>query len=327
MTGRRRAEPANTHSQSILRLFRMREMGVMIPLLVLAVLIGLLNPTFFHLDNLVNILRSTSFAFIVGIGMTMVLISAGLDLSIGSVFALGGCATGYALVWGLPLPFAILFGMLAGMLIGLINGLIIVRIRIPTFITTLGMLYMARGLVLVTTQGVPIYPLPDGFLAIGQESIAGLPYVVWIAFVLGIAADFMLRQMTYGRAIYAIGGNEETARLSGIRVNPIKLSLYVTVGMLAAFAGILQSARLGSGQPNLGQGFELEVIAAVIIGGTSLFGGAGTILGTFLGALFLTVLKNGMSMVHIRPDWQQIVIGLIIVIAAGIDQWRRKMHR
>jgi len=327
MSGTGKSKPISPFRPSVKRIFLAREMGVTIPLLFLVLLIGLRNPAFFSLDNLINVLRSTSFTFIVGIGMTMLLVSAGLDLSIGSVFALGGCAAGYALTRGFPIPLAIVFGLLVGFMVGFVNGGIVVWVKIPTFITTLGMLYMARGLVLVTTGGVPIYPLPAGFRALGQEGVAGLPYIIWIALALGVAADFVLRQTTYGRAVYAIGGNEETARLSGIRVSRVKLSLYMITSVLATLAGTLQSARLGSAQPNMGQGFELEVIAAVIIGGTSLFGGAGTIGGTFLGALFLTVLKNGMSMVHIRPDWQQIIIGAIIIIAAGVDQWRRRLHR
>lgn len=314
-------------SQTLLDILSIREIGVLIPLVLMAIAIGCMNGAFFSFENIINVLRSTSFTFIVGVGMTIVLISAGLDLSIGSVFALGGMAAGFALHAGIPVPLAILLGILVGVLIGAVNGAIVVWAGIPPFITTLGMLYMARGLVLITTRGIPIYPLPENFNAIGQESLFGVPYIIIIAAVIGIAADFILKRTTYGRAVYAIGGNEETARLSGIRINPIKFSFYVIVGALATFTGLLQAARLGSAQPNVGQGFELEVIASVIIGGTSLFGGAGSILGTFLGALFMTVLKNGMSLVRVSPYWQQFVIGAIIILAVGIDQYRRRKNR
>lgn len=296
----------------------------MVPLVILALMVGCVNPAFFGFENLINILRATSFTFIIGIGMTMVLVAAGLDLSVGSVMALGGCVGGFALGAGLPVPVAILAGVLAGAVIGALNGAIVVWLRIPPFVTTLGMFYMARGLVMGSTRGVPIYPLPPSFNAIGQTSVAGIPSIVFVAAVLGVVADFVLKRTTYGRAIYAIGGNEETARLSGLPVRGVKLSLYGITAALAAFTGLLQSARLGSVQPNIGQGVELEVIAAVIIGGTSLFGGAGTILGTFVGALFMGVLANGMSLVRVSPYWQQLVTGALIIVAVAVDQYRRR---
>lgn len=322
--GKRKGAPLR---QTIFDLMSVRETGVVIPLIAMTIAIGSVNPTFLTFENLVNVLRSTSFTFIVGIGMTIVLVSAGLDLSIGSVFALGGIAAGFALAHGVPVPLSVLLGILAGALIGVANGAIVVKLGIPPFITTLGMLYMARGLVLVWTRGVPIYPLPKSFNAIGQDSLCGIPYVVIIALALGLAGSFLLKRTTYGRAVYAIGGNEETARLSGIRVDRLKFSFYAIVGALATFAGTLQAARLGTASPGVGQGFELEVIASVIIGGTSLFGGAGTIADTFLGALFMTVLKNGMSLVRVSPYWQQLVIGAIIILAVGVDQYRRRKNR
>ncbi len=309
---------------TVKKILRMREMGVLIPLVILSVVVGCINPVFFTFENFINVLRTTSFLFITGIGMTIVLISAGLDLSVGSVMALGSYVTALALTNGVPVPIAILIGIAAGMVIGLINGSIVVRLSIPPFIATLGMFYMAKGLVLILSKGVPIYPLPDAFNAIGQGSLVGIPYIVLIAYCLGFVADFVLKRTTFGRAVYAIGGNEETARLAGIRVDGLKTSFYVIVGALAAFTGLLQAARLGSAQPSIGAQFELRVIAAVIIGGTSLFGGAGTILGTFLGALFMTVLTNSMSLMRVSPYWQQLVIGAIIILAVALDQYKRK---
>jgi ribose/xylose/arabinose/galactoside ABC-type transport system permease subunit len=314
-------------SSRLQRISLMREIGVLIPLVLLIITFGVLNNAFVSGENIINILRSTSFTFIVGIGMTIVLISAGLDLSVGSQLALGAVTTAALLHHGVPIVIGIFAGLAVGLLIGLINGAIIVKLRIPPFITTLGMLYMARGVVLITTHGVPIYPLPESFNSIGQEGIWQIPYIVILAVVFGLAGDFVLRRTVYGRTVYAIGGNEETARLSGIKVDGIKLSVYMLVGALATLTGLLQAARLGSGQPSMGNGFELEVIAAVIIGGTSLFGGAGTILGTFLGALFMVVLKNGMSLVHVSAYWQQLVTGAIIIVAVGIDQYRRRQFR
>lgn len=319
-------EPANSKSKksSLLRLLNIPEVGLVIPLLLLVVIIGLVNPTFFGFENLINILRNTAFTFIVGIAMTFVLISAGLDLSVGSLIALGGVVTGLALKAGVPIPLSILLGLALGAIIGLINGFTIIRFNIPPLIVTLGMLYAARGSVLVLTQGAPVYPLPPAFNVIGQGDLAGIPYVVIIAAVLAVLAHIVLTRTTYGRAVYALGGNEETARLSGININRIKLSVYVLTGMASAFTGMLMAARLASAQANAGTGWELQVIAAVIIGGTSMFGGSGSILGSLLGAFFMNVVATGMILMRISAYWQDLVIGTIIVVAVGIDQFRRR---
>jgi len=311
-------------SAGIRKVIHSRESGVLIPLVLLSVVIGSINPSFCSFENLINVLRATSFLFITGIGMTIILISAGLDLSVGSTLALGSYVTAMALERGLPVWASVLVGIVLGVLLGFINGTIVVRMHIPPFIATLGMFYMAKGLVLIVSKGVPIYPLPESFNRIGQGAVLGIPYVVLIAYALGFAADFMLRHTTFGRIVYAIGGNEETARLSGINVGLNKVVFYMIVGGLATFTGLLQAARLGSAQPSIGDQFELRVIAAVIIGGTSLFGGAGSIPGTLLGALFMTVLTNGMSLMRVSPYWQQLVIGVIIIAAVALDQYRRR---
>jgi len=310
--------------KSFLHLLNNPEMGLVIPLVVLIIIIGTINPSFFNFDNLINIMRNTSFTFIIAIAMTFVLISAGLDLSVGSLIALGGTITGMLLKAGIPIPLSILLGVALGALVGLINGLTIVRFKIPPLIVTLGMLYAARGLVLVFTKGAPVYPLPPLFNEIGQGGIAGIPYVIIIAAILGIVAHIILTKTTYGRAVYATGGNEETARLSGINVDKIKLSVYMLTGMASTFTGMLMAGRLASAQANAGTGWELQVIAAVIIGGTSMFGGAGSILGTLLGAFFMNVVATGMILMRISAYWQDFVIGIIIVLAVGIDQFRRR---
>jgi ribose transport system permease protein len=184
-------------------------------------------------------------------------------------------------------------------------------------------MYMARGLVLVVTRGTPIYPLPEGFGDLGMKSYAGIPLVVLIALGLSMLAAWTLKNTIFGRQVYAIGGNEETARFSGINVARVKSSVYVIVTALAALSGVLMSARLGSAQPSIGDGYEMQVITAVIIGGTSLSGGSGTILGTVLGALFMSVLANGMNLVGVSVYWQKFVMGTIIVIAVGVDRYRR----
>jgi ribose/xylose/arabinose/galactoside ABC-type transport system permease subunit len=305
------------------KLLNAKEVGIIIPLVLLCVLVGVENHVFYSPGNIVDILRNTSYILIIAIGMTFVLIAGGLDLSVGSFLALCGMICGLGLKAGLPIPLGMLIGLAAGIVGGCLNAFIIVRLSIPPLITTLGTMYMARGLVLVVTRGTPIYPLPEGFGDLGMRSYAGIPLVVLIALGLSMLAAWTLKNTIFGRQVYAIGGNEETARFSGINVARVKSSVYVIVTALAALSGVLMSARLGSAQPSIGDGYEMQVITAVIIGGTSLSGGSGTILGTVLGALFMSVLANGMNLVGVSVYWQKFVMGTIIVIAVGVDRYRR----
>jgi ribose/xylose/arabinose/galactoside ABC-type transport system permease subunit len=309
------------------KLLNVKELGILIPLVLLCILVGVKNHVFYSPGNIIDILRNTSYILIIAIGMTFVLIAGGLDLSVGSFLALCGMICGLGLKAGWPIPVGMLVGLAAGVVGGCINALIIVRLSIPPLITTLGTMYMARGLVLVVTRGTPIYPLPEGFGDLGMKSYAGIPLVVLIALGLSLLAAWVLKNTIFGRQVYAIGGNEETARFSGISVARIKSSVYVIVTGLAALSGVLMSARLGSAQPSIGEGYEMQVITAVIIGGTSLSGGSGTILGTVLGALFMSVLANGMNLVGVSVYWQKFVMGTIIVIAVGIDRYRRSSRR
>lgn len=262
--------------------------------------------------------------FIVAAAMTFVLIAAGLDLSVGSVIAFGGIVGSMVLAAGAPIFLGILAGVLTGAGIGFINGFVVVKFGIPPLIVTLGMMYAGQGAVLVVTRGTPVYPLPAAFNAIGQGNLAGIPYVVLIAAVVGIVAHIVLTRTTYGRMVFATGGNAETSRLSGINVNFVNLTVYILTGMAAAFVGMLMASRLASAQPGAGAGWELQVIAAVIIGGTSMFGGSGSILGSLLGVLFMNVVSTGMIMMRISAYWQNLVVGVIIVVAVGIDQYRRR---
>jgi ribose/xylose/arabinose/galactoside ABC-type transport system permease subunit len=305
-------------------IFSFQEAGILLFVAGLVVVIGLINPVFFNPENLLNILRSSSFIFVIGVGMTFVLISAGLDLSVASVFALGGIISSLSATSGLPIFLCVLSGILVGAALGLINGLLIVKFRIPALIVTLGMMYMGRGLVLIITKGAPIYPLPEPFTFIGQGSIFGIHYIVIVAVALAFLASIVLQYTRYGRSVYAIGGNEATAVLSGINVSFIKASVYVLTGVAAGLSGTMMAARLNSGQASAGTGYELLVIAAVIIGGTSLFGGAGTILGTAIGTLFMSVIANGMVLMRVSVYWQNLVVGAVIILAVGLDQYRRK---
>ncbi len=305
-------------------IWRRREIGIIIPIALLIIIAQIINPVFLKADNIINILRSTGFTLITGIGMTLVFISGGLDLSVGSVLAVGSIATTLAISRGVPIVLAIFIGLAIGLVLGMINGLIIIKFRIPPLMMTLGMYYMARGLVLIFTEGKPVYPLPDAFQLLEQTFIVGIPIIVIISIVLIAIFQFILNRTVFGRELYAVGGNKEAARICGINIGKITFLAYAITGMLAAFTGILVASRLGTGQPNIGLGHELTVIAAVIIGGTSISGGTGTIVGTALGALFMSILSNSMTIMRISVYWQNFVIGVILVVAVILDQYQKQ---
>lgn len=317
------ANSSSLRQNFVKRILKMREMSMFLCLLIILIIIGIGNPSFFGADNLVNIVRSCSFIFLIGISMTFVLITAELDLSVGSILAMGGIISSMAIKANMPIVISILIGLLYGIAMGFLNGLLVVKAKIPSLIVTLGTMYIGRGLVLIVTQGAPIYPLPDAFNAIGQGESLFIPNVVLIAVVLAILAHITLKYTKFGRSVYAVGGNKETSRLSGINIDFVRISVYLLTGFASALAGILMASRLGSGQPNAGTGYELLVIAAVIIGGTSLFGGAGSILGTAIGALLMSVIQNGMVLLKISAYWHNLVVGVIIILAVGFDQYRR----
>jgi ribose/xylose/arabinose/galactoside ABC-type transport system permease subunit len=271
----------------------------------------------------INILRNAVFIAIIGCFTTFVFVSGGLDLSVGSLFVAGGMATAGVLSGGWPVVPAIAVGLAVGMVAGAVNGVLINYANIPPFITTLGMLYAARSLVSFWTGGRPISPLPESFNRIGQAEIWGLPVLIIYAVVVALIAHVLLEYATFGWSVRAIGGNREASRNSGIDVRKLSTVVYTLSGLSAALAGILMTARLGSGQPSIGNGMELQVISAVIIGGTSLFGGIGTIVGTLLGSLVLSVLTTGMILLKIDPVLQNFVVGVIIIVAVGLDQVRR----
>ena len=309
------------------KILKTKEIGIIFILIVLSVLIQIKNPIFLTFSNIIDVCRNTSYTLIIAVGMTFVLIAKGLDLSVGSLMALGGLVSALAMFHGVPILLAVLLGLLVGGAFGLVNAICIVKFRIPAMIATLGTMYMARGLVLVITKGSPVFPLPDAFGAFGRGYLLGIPYVVLIAALLSVIAHLVLTRTTYGRKVYAIGGNPETAKFAGINVALVTASCYLISGVLAALSGILTAARMGSGQPSIGDGTEMTVITAVIIGGTSLNGGAGTILGTVLGALLMNVLSSGMNLVGISAYWQQFVMGLIIIVAVGADMYQRSKRR
>jgi ribose/xylose/arabinose/galactoside ABC-type transport system permease subunit len=281
------------------------------------------TPAFTDWGTWINIFRNAVFIVIVGSFSTFVLVSGGLDLSVGSVFLVGAMSSAAFLDHGFPIPVAILLALICGGIAGLLNGALVNYLRIPAFIATLGMLYVARGVMIFVIHGQPIAPLPDAFNSLGQSDILSIPFLVVYAVVVAIIAHIVLEYTTFGWAVRAVGGNREAAQNAGINVRGVSLAVYVLSGLSAALAGILMSARLGSGQPSVGTGFELTVISSVIIGGTSLFGGIGSVAGSVLGAFVLSALTNGLILLRVDPVFENVVIGSIIIVAVALDQFRR----
>jgi ribose/xylose/arabinose/galactoside ABC-type transport system permease subunit len=299
------------------------EIGILISLAVLCSITSYLNPTFYSEANLVNLLRSISFTGLIAVFMTYVFVAGGLDLSVGSVAGLCGTVSGLAMQAGVSVLLSVLLGLLVGAVAGLVNGGVSVYLRVPAFIVTLGTMNIARGIIYILTEGEMVFPLPESFTRFGASTLLRMPYSVIILLVVAGIADFALRKTTYGRAVCAVGGNQEVAYLAGIRVRLVQLSTYLLVALASAAAGILLAARLGSASAAAGQGWELQAISAVILGGTSMFGGIGTIRGTLLGAATMAVLSNGMVLIGVSPYWQNVALGTIMVLAVGLDQLRR----
>jgi ribose/xylose/arabinose/galactoside ABC-type transport system permease subunit len=316
-----------TINKTIKRLLATKEIGILIVLIFLSIVINFANPVFFTFDNIIEVLRNTSYTIIIALGMTLLIIAKGLDLSVGAVFAFCGLLVSVLLFQGVPIPVSVFIGLVMGAIIGAFNSLTIVFLRIPSMIATLGSMYMARGLVLVMTKGKPVYPLPANFVKIGQERLFHIPYIIFFAFILSVIFHIILTRTVFGRKIYAIGGNEVTASYAGINVPIITACVYVITGVLSSLSGILTAARFGSGQPTIGEGMEMNVIAAVIIGGASMTGGSATVLGTVLGSLLITVIATGMNLVGVSPYWQRFVTGLVIIVAVGLDQYQRRKKK
>ncbi|NLP10469.1 ABC transporter permease [bacterium] len=275
--------------------------------------------------NVLNILRQVSLTVISASVVTLVMISGGLDLSIGGVLALAGVITARLSVVGLPLPFAFLAGILVGVVSGALNGSLIISTGIPPVIATLGTMYISRGLAYILSSGSAVVNgLPDSFGVVGETHLGPLPLLVVIMTVVIVICHFLLTKTVFGRHIYAIGGNLQAANLAGIPVKRIKLLLYTLSGTTAGISGVLLASRLSSGDPNVGIGFEFDVIVAIVLGGTSLAGGEGTLSGTLLGALILAVFANGMNLLGIGSFYQYVVQGAILVLAVILDLTLRK---
>ncbi|MDR1390356.1 MAG: ribose ABC transporter permease [Treponema sp.] len=297
--------------------------GIYFAFLVMLLLFSLLNPKFLTMRNIINIVRQVSFNSILAMGMTMVIITGGIDLSVGSVLALTAVVTA-SLVRAesqlLPFPAAVLAGLFLGSFCGFINGVIVTKGKLAPFITTLVMMTVARGAAQLFTKGRPITGLVPGFAFIGSGSFFMIPAPICILVFIVFASYFILNNTRTGRYIYAVGGNEQAAKASGLKVDRTKIFVYTFSGCMAALVGIILSARLNSAAPVLGSGYELDAIAAAVIGGTSMEGGRGRINRSLIGGLIIGTISNGLDILNVSAYWQQIIKGLIILVAVFVDK-------
>ncbi len=296
----------------------------LVGLIAVSLVMIVTTENFLSANNFLNIARQVSINAIIAVGMTCAILSGGIDLAVGAVMALSGTLMAGLMVAGVPPSAAIPIGLCVGLLFGLFNGFFVAYAGMPPIIVTLATMGIARGIALIYTGGYPIDGLPESFAFFGRGSVLGVQTPVVIMLLVFLAAYLLLNQTPVGRYIYAIGGNEEATRLSGVRVARYKLLVYALSGFTAALAGLVLSSRLMSGQPNSGVAFEMDAIAAVVMGGTSISGGRGSIIGTLIGAMMLGVLNNGLNMMGVSPYVQNIIKGLIILFAIYISRERRK---
>lgn len=302
-------------------------------LLLMILFFSFASPNFMEVDNLVSILQSTAVNGVLAIACTYVIITSGIDLSVGTMMTFCAVMAGVVLTnCGMPLPLGIAAAIFFGALSGWISGMVIAKLKVPPFIATLGMMMLLKGLSLVISGTRPIYfNDTEGFSAIAQDSLIGdlipslpIPNAVLILFLVAIGASIILNKTVFGRYTFALGSNEEALRLSGVKVDFWKVAVYTFSGAICGIAGLIIASRLNSAQPALGQGYELDAIAAVVIGGTSLSGGTGTILGTIIGAFIMSVLVNGLRIMSVAQEWQTVVTGVIIILAVYLDILRRR---
>jgi ribose transport system permease protein len=286
-----------------------------------------LSPYFLTADNLLNVSLQASITAIIAAGMTFVILTAGIDLSVGSLVALSGVIATSFLKIDAPgfmvFLIAILGGIIFGAASGTAAGIFITKFKITPFIVTLALMTIWRGTAVVYTEGRRVWGLPEAFSTLGGDRILGVPIPTVIMFLVFIAAHIVLTKTKFGRYVYAVGGNLEAARLAGIKTNQILISVYIISGILSSVSGILLASRMNSGQPNAGLMYELDVIAAVVVGGTSLFGGRGTIIGTFIGSMLIAVLRNGLNLINVGSYVQQVIVGVVILLAVLLDQLRK----
>ena len=303
----------------------MSELTTVIALIILMAVINIINSNFLTANNLLNLLLQVTSNALIAFGMTFVILTGGIDLSVGSILALSSALTAGLLGSGMPVTLAILISLILGCILGMMNGLLISYGKLAPFIVTLATMTIFRGATLVYTNGNPITKgLSDTFLFqfLGQGYIVGIPFPVIIMFIVFIVLYVLLHKTAFGKSVYAIGGNEKAAYISGVKLNKVKIIIYSISGIMASISGLIITSRLSSAQPTAGASYEMDAIAAVVLGGTSLSGGKGRILGTLIGALIIGVLNNGLNIIGVSAFWQQVVKGVVILIAVLIDRFK-----
>lgn len=321
---REKAGQTFSMSSCVKKIFRQRESAIFLALIAIMVVITIVAPQFATSGNIYRVSRQISFVAIAALGVFTVILTGGIDLSLGSTIGLSGVACGLSMAAGVHPLLAILIGMLTGFSVGIVNGVLVSYVGITPFIVTLGMLSIARGSIWIVTKGWPVENIDDRILVLGQGDLLGIPVPVVIMFAVAVVIHFLMRFTVFGRRIYAIGGNEEATRLSGIDVQKIKCLAYGISGLLASITGIILVARFSSAQTSSGEGWELDAIAAAVIGGTSLAGGAGSVIGVLIGAAIMGVIRNGLVLMRVSAYWQTAIMGLIVILAAVIDRVKNR---
>lgn len=319
------AEKSNEIGKSKMKFRGFQGLGTFLVFVAIVVFFSIASNSFLTVDNIINILRQVSITIIVACGCTFLIISGGIDLSLGSIVGLSGVTAALLITkMGFPVYLAVILAVLAGGIVGIINGLIVTKVNIPPLLATLGMMIALRGFVLIITGGATIFDLPKSFLSLGRGYIGKIPIPVIIMVVLVLIFLFIQQKTAYSIHTYAIGGNPTAAKLSGIRNDRHSISLYIITGLLAGLGGIMTASRMGCGLPTAGDGFEFDVIIAIVLGGVSIFGGSGNLQGAVLGALIVGVLTNGMILMNVHSFWQSLARGLLLIVAVGAETIRHK---
>lgn len=303
---------------------RLQKFLPFVTLIALFIALTIATPHFMTVINLSSVARQTAVINIMALGMTLVIITGGIDLSVGSILGISGLFGCMAIQHGWPIPAAILAGIGTGLLCGLLNGLMVTQLKINPFIVTLGTLEAYRGLALVISKGLPVHGLPDAFSFLGDGNLLGIPFSLWVLAICALLMHLLLENTKLGRYAFAIGSNPNAAYYAGIPIKFHLTGVYAIAGLLTGLAGMIEASRLMTGQPTAGQGYELQAIAAVVIGGGSLVGGEGSVVGTLIGAFIMGLLSNGSDLLGINPYWQQVVIGAVIILAVGLDEIRKR---
>ncbi|GLV15008.1 ABC transporter permease [Alicyclobacillus hesperidum] len=303
------------------KLTKIREFTILLVIVVLVVVMAIMTPSFLSVDNIVTTILSIVMTAIVSVGMTVALVSGGFDLSVGSVMSMAGVVTGSLALNGMNIWLAAIFGLVASVCSGIVTGLFIGKVKINPFIMTLGMQGVIQGVAYVVTQGAPlsVTGVSNSFLFLGQGNILGIPVLIWILAVIVVVSDIILRRAVSARKVYYIGSNESAAFLSGIRVSRVKVWIYIFTALLAGISGILTLSRFSVAAPTAGQGMELQAIAACIIGGASLSGGEGTVLGALLGSVLVGIVNDALVLLNVSVYWQSLVTGFVLIAAVTLD--------